>query len=199
MNPDEIGKAYDQITKLWESKDFNRGNGIEQHKRAITFVENRGKALDVGCGCTGRFIDLLLEEKFTPEGMDVSEKMISLARQRHPEIVFHHKDICTADIPETYDFITAWDSIWHVPIDSQENVLKKLIASLNSQGVLIFSCGGLENKAQHTDDYMGQTVYYSTLGINGFLSLFIKLGVLCRHLEFDQYPESHAFFIVQKL
>ncbi len=43
MKTVEIGKAYNL---------------------AIAFVNNKGKALDIGCGCTGRFIDLLQSEDF---------------------------------------------------------------------------------------------------------------------------------------
>lgn len=32
--PEEIGKAYDQITHLWENKKFDQTNGIKQHKKA---------------------------------------------------------------------------------------------------------------------------------------------------------------------
>ena len=84
MKPEDIGKAYNQISHLWERDDFNRSNGVEQHKRAITFVKNRGNALDVGCGCTGRFIELLLNKGFNPEGIDISKKMIKLAEKKHP-------------------------------------------------------------------------------------------------------------------
>lgn len=198
MKPTDTGKAYNQITHLWESSDFNRNNGIEQHERAISFVKNNGSALDVGCGCTGRFIDLLLTHGFKPEGVDISTEMIKLAKERHPEISFHQKDICEWELTEKYDFITAWDSIWHVPINQQEKVLTKLITSLNTNGVLIFSCGGTDEQGDHKDDFMGPEVYYSSLGINGFLKLFLDLGCICRHLEYDQYPELHTYFIVQK-
>jgi len=96
-------------------EDFNRSNGIAQHLRAIAFVKSRGKALDVGCGCTGRFLDLLLEEGFSPEGIDISSEMIRLAEKRHPEIKFHHKDICEWVSHKKYDFISAWDSFWQIP------------------------------------------------------------------------------------
>ncbi len=198
MNPQEIGRAYDKITHLWDSEGFNRKNGIEQHKRALAFAKNKGRALDVGCGCTGRFIDLLQSEGFSVEGVDISEKMINLARKRHPNIVFHHQDICEWEIKETYDFITAWDSIWHIPLSQQEKVLKKLVSSLNRDGVLIFSFGGTNEQGDHTDNFMGPEVYYSTLGTNGFLNLLINLGCICRHLEYDQYPELHTYLIVQK-
>ena len=198
MNPKEIAKAYNQITHLWENEGFNRENGIVQHKRAVAFVKNKGKALDVGCGCTGRLIDFLLREGFSPEGLDISDEMIRLAKKRHPKVRFHHQDICEWIIEETYDFVTAWDSIWHIPLDQHEKVLTKLISCLNPNGVLIFSCGGTEKEGEHTDNAMGEMMYYSSLGINGFLNLFIKLGCICRHLEYDQYPELHTYFIIQK-
>lgn len=198
MNPKDVGKAYDQITHLWERAGFNRDNGMSAHQRAIAFVKHRGKALDVGCGCTGRFIDLLQNEGFSPEGVDVSAQMIRLARKRHPDVCFHHQDICEWPIQDQYDFITAWDSLWHLPLEQQEIVLTKLVSSLNSGGVLIFSFGGTEEEGEHTDDTMGPQVYYSTLGTNGFLKLLMGLGCICRHLEYDQYPELHTYLIAQK-
>ncbi|BBB31088.1 class I SAM-dependent methyltransferase [Neptunomonas japonica] len=198
MKPVDIGKAYNQITHLWEEGSFNSSNGIEQHERAIAFVKNKEKALDVGCGCTGRFIDLLIGKGFSPEGVDVSEEMINLACKRHADITFYQEDICEWELPHKYDFISAWDSIWHIPLEQQEKVLTKLISALNSNGVLIFSCGGTDEKGDHKDDFMGPEVYYSSLGINGFLKLFISLGCICRHFEYDQYPELHAYFILQK-
>ena len=198
MNPPDIGKAYDKITHLWESDKFNRENGIDAHKRAIAFAKNRGAALDVGCGCTGRIIDLLLNSEFTPEGADISNKMVALAKKRHPEVKFHQQDICKWSPPKKYDFVTAWDSIWHIPLNQQENVLTKLISCLNTNGVLIFSCGGTDEAGDHKDDFMGPEVYYSSLGINGFIRLIINSGCFLRHIEYDQYPELHAYFIVQK-
>ncbi len=198
MNPSDIGKAYNHITHLWESDKFNRENGIEAHKRAIGFAKNKRAALDVGCGCTGRFIDLLLENEFTPEGVDISTEMVSLARKRHPDIQIYQQDICEWSPPQKYDFITAWDSIWHIPLDQQENVLTKLVSHLNTDGVLIFSCGGTDEAGDHKDDFMGPEVYYSSLGINGFVSLIINLGCILRHVEYDQHPDLHTYFIVQK-
>ena len=201
MNPEQIGKAYDQITHLWQSDDFNRSNGIEAHKRALAFVKNKGKALDIGCGCTGRFIDLLMNEGFEANGisgLDVSDKMLSIARKRYPDIAFIHADICRYQFTERYDFITAWDSIWHIPLAEQRSVLTSIINSLNSGGVFIFSFGGTNEAGEHTDNFMGPEVYYSSLGTHGFLNLFIELGCVIRHLEFDQYPELHTYLIVEK-
>ncbi len=199
MKPADTGKAYDQLTHRWEDAHFNRNNGIRQHQRAIEFVSNRGPALDVGCGSTGRLIELLLDAGFSPEGLDVSSAMITLAKQRHPELIFYQQDICSWKLNKKYDFITAWDSVWHVPLEQQAAVLSKLIAGLNTGGVLLFSCGGTDKADHHVDDAMGQPVYYATLGVNGFLQLLLDQGCVVRHFEYDQYPELHAYFVVQKI
>ncbi|WP_444896314.1 class I SAM-dependent DNA methyltransferase [Microbulbifer sp. SSSA005] len=199
MEPKQTGIAYDTITHLWERKEFNRNNGISQYKRALGFVKNRGSALDVGCGCTGRHIELLLTEGFSPEGIDVSEKMIEIARDKHPTVNFYLEDICKWKATRKYDFISAWDSIWHIPIEKQEETIRNLASYLNKEGVLIFSFGGTDKEDYHTNNAMGPELYYSTLGTNKFIQLLISSGCICRHLEYDQPPELHAYLIAQKI
>jgi predicted TPR repeat methyltransferase len=198
MKPEDIGKAYNQITHLWDRAEFDSNNGIEQHERAIAFVKNRRNALDIGCGSTGRIIDLLLDKGFKPEGVDISAEMIRLATIKHPDINFHYTNICEWELPETYDFISAWDSLWHIPLDQQTTVLTKLIENLNTDGVLLFSFGGLDEAAEHTDASMGPELYYSSLGVSGYLKLLMELDCTCRHFAYDQYPDLHAYLIVQK-
>jgi SAM-dependent methyltransferase len=198
MNPNETGKKYDTIVDRWSDDRFNMENGISQHQKAISFVKSRGKALDVGCGRTGRIMGLLALEGFRPEGLDVSEKMISLAKERNPEWRFYLEDICSFQLQEKYDFISAWDSIWHVPLSEQANVISKLVRALNPDGVMIFTFGGVNEAGGHTDDTMGPLMYYSSLGINGFIQIFLDNGCSIKHLEFDQHPELHTYIIAQK-
>lgn len=199
MSSLDIGKAYDQIVDMWASGKFDLQNGIPQHQKAISFAKERGFALDIGCGCTGRFIDLLASEGFTPEGIDVSAEMLKVAKAKSPATTFYHADFYEWSPPKKYDFITAWDSLWHLPLSLQEPVITKIVGCLNNDGVLILSFGGTHEPGEHTNRYMGPEVHYSSLGTNGFLSLLINLGCICRHLEYDQCPELHAFLIVQKM
>ena len=99
MNPSEVAASYDSLAQRWSSAGFDRTNGIAQHMRALQFVQRHGKALDVGCGSSGRFIDLLIGQGFDVEGLDLSAEMLRLARLRHPHVVFHHADICTWTAP----------------------------------------------------------------------------------------------------
>jgi SAM-dependent methyltransferase len=198
MTPGEIARSYDQLAEQWASDTFPRSNGIAQHERAIAFVSGKRHALDVGCGSSGRIIDLLSRHGFHAEGLDLSSRMIELARKRHPEVTFHHADICEWHLPRRYDFISAWDSIWHVPLAAQEPVLRKLLAGLAPGGVCIFTTGGLDAPGEKSDSAMGPPMYYSVLGIPRTLEVLAESGCVCRHLQYDQWPESHVYVIAQK-
>lgn len=198
MNPNEIASSYDQLADQWNSDSFPRSNGIQQHERAIAFLKDMRHALDIGCGSNGRIIDLLIDHGFDVEGLDISPQMIELAKQRHPHVTFHHADICEWDLPKRYDLISAWDSIWHLPLASQEPVMKKILQGLAPGGVCIFTTGGLDAPSEKVDASMGPKVYYSVLGIPKTLALISEAGCICRHLEYDQFPELHVYIIAQR-
>jgi 2-polyprenyl-3-methyl-5-hydroxy-6-metoxy-1,4-benzoquinol methylase len=198
MHPKEVGQNYDLIADLWR-EDRMQANGIPQLERAIRFARNRRFALDVGCGCSGRFIGRLATAGFQVEGIDVSEKMIALARQSHPHISFQHADICEWNFPRLYDFVLGWDSIWHIPLERQEPVLRKICEGLAPGGVFMFTTGGVDKAEEKRDSCMGPPMVYSALGIAKTLELLTHSGCVCRHLEYDQYPEQHVYIIAQRL
>jgi hypothetical protein len=125
--------------------------------------------------------------------------MLELARARHPNIPFHQAHICQWRFPHSYDFISAWDSIWHVPLLAQEQVLLKILLGLSLGGVAIFTVGGTEGPDETTNSYMGPPMYHSTLGIPRTLEVVAQAGSVCRHLEYDQYPELHVYIICQRV
>jgi trans-aconitate methyltransferase len=89
MRPEETGLHYNRIALRWQQQHRDSTYGVAALKMAIRFVENRSTALDIGCGSSGRFIDVLLKNRFTPTGVDISPEMISLARQLHPDVTFY--------------------------------------------------------------------------------------------------------------
>ena len=199
MHPTEVAESYDRIASRWTSSAFDSKNGVEQHKRALGFMSRMGgAALDVGCGSNGRFLSLLHSQGFEVEGLDISSEMLRLARAAAPHVTFHHADICDWVFPRPYDFISAWDSIWHVPLPQQRSVLLKLCAGLRPGGVVIFTAGGLEAPDEHQNAYMGVPMYHATLGIPQIISLLAEGGCILRHFEYDQYPQPHVYFVAQR-
>jgi SAM-dependent methyltransferase len=198
MKPEETGSHYDRIALYWQQQHLNSTYGVPALERAIKFTENRSTALDVGCGSSGRFIEVLIKHGFTPSGVDVSAEMISLARQRHPDVAFYAADICTWQLPQKYDLISVWDSTFHLPLKEQKPVLKKICDGLSSKGVLLFTCGGTMGPEEISGGFQGETFDYSTLGVDEFLRLLREFRCTCKHLEYDQFPENHVTIIAQK-
>ncbi len=198
MNPQEIAENYNKLASYWSGDQFNRENGIAQHQKALQFLSNKRNAIDIGCGSSGRFIDLMLEAGFEVEGLDISPEMLRLAKEKHPKVEFHLADICAWEFPRKYDFISAWDSIWHAPLVCHEQILMKLCDGLADGGVLIFTSGGIDRPGDSTNPCMGQPMYHAALGIPKLLEVIPRGGCICRHLEYDQYPELHIYLIVQK-
>ena len=198
MKPEETGSHYDRIALWWQKQHVHSTYGIAALERAIKFVENKSTALDVGCGSSGRFIEVLIKNGITPTGVDISSEMIALARQQHPEVTFYAEDICTWQLPQKYDLISAWDSTFHLPLAEQKPVLQKMCDGLNPKGILLFTCGGGIGPGEISGGFEGQTFDYSTLGVNEFLRIISESGCTCIHLEYDQYPENHVYIIAQK-
>ncbi len=65
------------------------------------------------------------------------------------QVTFYQSDICAWELPRKYDFISAWDSTWHLPLEKQEPYLKKVCDGLAVDGVYIFTTGGLDEPGEN--------------------------------------------------
>jgi len=71
---------------------------ISEHRKSS------GRALlDVACGTGGHLS--FLADRYAIEGLDLSEEMLAVARQRKPAIVFHRRDMRSFDLERKFDAI----------------------------------------------------------------------------------------------
>jgi trans-aconitate methyltransferase len=196
MKPSVTGLKYDKIAAWWNQRHFDSTYGVEQLTRAIGFSLKNGNALDVGCGAGGRMVQVLNDHGYDVMGLDTSSEMIRLARQNHPQDEFHIADIGTWHSDQKFEFILAWDSLFHLPLPMQKAVLTKLCNLLNKGGVLIYTFG--DAIGEHEDQWHQDTFYYSSIGIDENLKTLAANGLCCKHLERDQWPEKHVYIIAEK-
>lgn len=196
MEPAATGGKYNKIAQWWHDQHVDSGYGIPQLEKAVALSSGGGNALDVGCGAGGRFVRLLQAAGFSITGIDVSAEMIRLARVNHPEQRFFHQDICEWETAEQFDFIVAWDSIFHIPFSMQSSVVSKLCGMLAPKGVLMYTLGNA--CGEHTAQWHDDSFYYSSLGINQNLTLLMENGLKILHLELDQYPHNHVYVIAAR-
>lgn len=196
MQPEETGSKYDKIAQWWDQRHQNSEYGVSQVKRALSYAKNGGMALDIGCGAGGRMVRLMEKSGFAVTGIDVSQEMIKLATEQHPQHCFLYQDICTWHTQQQFDFILAWDSLFHLPLAQQRPVITRLCALLAEGGTLIYTFGNTEG--EHIDQWHNDTFGYSSIGINHNLKILMDNGVNPVHLELDQYPQTHVYLIASK-
>ncbi len=196
MKPKTLGTRYDKIASWWHQQHAGSRYGVAQVKRALQFCKRGGAALDVGCGAGGRLVRLMQQHELAVTGIDVSAEMIKLAIENHPQENFFVADICSFETAERFELIVAWDSIFHLPLEQQEPVVGRLCQMLKQGGVLIYTFG--DAVGEHDDTWHGDVFHYSSIGINGNLEVLQRHGLLCKHLELDQWPEDHVYLIATR-
>lgn len=196
MRPETLSKKYDKIAKWWHERHSKSDYGVSQFQKALTFCPKNITALDVGCGAGSRFINILKAQGAQVTGIDVSKEMIDLARLNHPDVQFILQNICSWQASQNFDFIYAWDSLFHIPLNMHKPVISELCRALSDEGILFYTFGNAIG--EHTDVWLNDTFYYSSIGINDNLQLLIDNGLTILHVELDQYPEKHAYVIAKK-
>jgi SAM-dependent methyltransferase len=71
------------------------------------------RLLDVACGTGGHIA--YLKQRFQVEGLDISAEFLEIARQKHPDVPFHHADMVAFDLASKFDVVTClFSSIGYV-------------------------------------------------------------------------------------
>jgi SAM-dependent methyltransferase len=99
--------------------------------------DRKGSLLDVACG-TGKHLEFLAES-FDVEGLDISEELLALARERLPDVPLHCGDMRSFRLPRRFDAITCLFSAigYMTDVDDLVRALETMADHLNSGGLLI--------------------------------------------------------------
>lgn len=104
---------------------------IKKHKRS-----SGNALLDVGCG-TGAHI-AYLKKFYAAEGLDLDEQLLEVARQRHPDVAFHHGDMADFNLNRAYDVIVSlFSAIGYVKTVARLNQTMQTLARHLTPGGMI--------------------------------------------------------------
>ena len=96
-------------------------------------------SLDLGCG-TGVLCEILHEQGVEASGMDFSEGMIAIAKERNPEIFYEVADMLTYRPNKSFDLVTCTgDALNHImKLENIEKIFENVYAYLKEGGYFIF-------------------------------------------------------------
>ncbi len=136
-------KTYDEISQLY-ADEFN--NPSERIDEFLKLIKISGTILDAGCG-PGTDSDYMQTKGYGVIGVDMSDKMISLAQKKNSKVHFEKADIRRLNFkPETFDGILASFSIIHIPRKDTQETIENLYKILKHGGIVYF--GIQEGKSQ---------------------------------------------------
>jgi len=133
----EITDYYNTAAHDYDNSRFGNSYGefIDYQEKTIVakLLKNisRNQTLDMACG-TGRFLD------FAGFGIDASEKMLEIAKQKFPQLSLSQEDATKTHFDSnTFSAITSFHFLMHLNKNTAEEVIHECNRILKKNGVLI--------------------------------------------------------------
>ena len=130
-------------------------------RRFARALPQGARVLDLGCGSGLPISGWLIDKGFQLTGLDFAPAMLDICRTRWPDGDWRLGDIRTLDLPETFQGIIGWDSVFHLSPDEQRAALPVLARHLEPGGVLMVTVG--HEAGEVTGTVEGNTVYHASL------------------------------------
>jgi SAM-dependent methyltransferase len=185
---DEMGSYWQQIADKGPTQrqiDFIKAN-----------VAKEGWVLDLACG-TGRHTSPLTKEGFNVVGLDVSSKLLKIAKQRQPQVQLVKTDMRHLPFKEkTFSAAISLDnSFGYLPIEEADmQSLKELHKTLQTKSLFVLD---VFNREQLTRKYGKLFVNLQWLILPPLLKYPNRLSqsLLWAIYKWKEYP---SFFLLQK-
>jgi SAM-dependent methyltransferase len=105
---------------------------IQAHRRSSGVT-----LLDVARGTGGHLA--YLKHHYASEGLDLDPNLLAIARERHPELHFHHADMAHFDLARTFDAIVCLFSAigYAVTVERLNSAIAAMARHLRPGGVLL--------------------------------------------------------------
>jgi len=168
-----VRKGYNEIAQKYF--DIRSSCNLPELTYLVSLLPENAKILDVGSGTGIPVARFFVDHGFSVTGIDISEKMLELAKENAPEAEFFQLDMNDLDFPEdSFHCITALYSLFHVPKEKHQSVLENFIRMLKPEGILFFCVGS--KGGDWTDEFLGSEMFWSNYSPEKTLSLVREAG-----------------------
>ena len=165
---EDLRSIYAATQSVYERRaldfDETRARDGREHKWLEMFTEALppgGHILDLGCGTGEPISAWLIDQGFCLTGVDYSEPMLSIARERYPGAAWVLNDMRNLTIEGQFDGIISWHGSFHLTMEEQRRLLARLSELLKPNGTLMLTTG--YDAGEVTGTVGGETVYHASL------------------------------------
>lgn len=157
----EVHHLYERFARDY---DRDRDRSLLERGYLDAVLVRLGKdrrVLDLGCGSGEPIVRYLIEAGCEVTGVDAAPAMIDLCRSRFPEARWQVADMRSLALPDSFDAIIAWDSIFHLRPGDQRRMFEVFQSHIAPKGVLLFSSGPEAGEA--IGDFYGHALFHASL------------------------------------
>ena len=162
------GRMHERIISLYEENalawDRLRGRGHMERAwldRFSTLLPRGGTILDIGCGSGEPIAHYLIDRGFALTGVDSSETLIGLCRERFPGQSWIVADMRNLELDRTFDGILAWHSFFHLAADDQRKMFARFAALAKPGAALMFTSG--DEAGETIAEWQGEPLFHASL------------------------------------
>lgn len=177
---------YDKEAASYDAFNEERSQVINKFIESVCKGHGVKTVLDVTCG-TGSQVFWLAKRGYEVTGYDISEKMISIARQKAEkeelDVVFGVADMCTVQAGQFDAVLSIFNAVGHLTKDDFETAMKNIHTNLNPGGLYLFDIFNLDylraddnitkltiDWLKREDDVVMREIQYSTISTDGVLA-----------------------------
>ena len=136
-----VENGYNTIASAYHDQR-DRFKSDEVLRSFISLLPPGGEVHNVGCGAGVPVDRSLVDAGLTVTGVDISASMLELARVHVPEAHFMKMDMRRLAFDScSFDGVSAYYSLFHVPKDEHFRVLAGFSRVLWPDGILLFCTG----------------------------------------------------------
>ena len=158
---DQTTQTYNQKAKEFAKKFDSIRPRTSYIEEAFSYIKKENpKILEIGCG-NGRDALEILKKTDDYLGIDISEELIKMAKEKVPDADFRVADVVNLEFPENLDIVIAFASLIHVDKDEFKSILNKIYNALNVSGVIYLSLKySIKYQELTQKDEFGSRTYY---------------------------------------
>jgi SAM-dependent methyltransferase len=154
-------QTYNKSAKELAKKFDDLGARVLDIEEGFSLVNKENpKVLEIGCG-NGRDGQEILKRTNDYLGIDISEELIKLAKEKVPEGHFEVADTLSFNFPMGLDLVFAFASLIHITKEEFKEVSEKLYNCLNDNGIVRISLKYSDTYKEVTEESeFGIRTYY---------------------------------------
>jgi 2-polyprenyl-3-methyl-5-hydroxy-6-metoxy-1,4-benzoquinol methylase len=197
-NKTKVYEVYDEIINWFDEARTKTLMESEYLNLIVNTIPQEGSILDLGCGTGEPIAEFFIEKGFKVTGVDGSQKMIELCKQRFPSENWIVSDMREINLQQRFDAILAWHSFFHLDHDSQRRMFKIFVSHIKPGGVLAFTSGEEEDEVWSNNG--GQELYHASLSTKEYNDLLEEASfkVLTHKIQDPECGEA-TIWVAQKV